>query len=251
MAITDLGMMGTVGNTTANQNNLVCTTSTAGAVAGNLVICCVSVDNRVSGGGDDLSVSGVTDSGGNTWTKARQNATNLAAQAGTSVSVWYSIFSTTTNTSSTVTAAFTTNTTSDAQCMAVRKFAWSRGSPTLVGTAATTSSSGNPGSLDVTTTNAEHLRIRAIGCEYDSTQTLTVTSGGWAAFTEAASASSGTTAEQVLEVEWIITSGTNVTSGPTLASSCDNSSVYVAFIEGDNRGSIRPFNNVMQPIMAQ
>jgi len=100
------------------------------------------------------------------------------------------------------------------------------------GDAATTSTTTTPGSLDVTTANAERLRIRAIGCEFDSTQALTVT-GSWTAWTEGASAASGTTTEQVIEVEHRIVTGTNSASNPTLGSTSDNASVYAAFAELD------------------
>jgi hypothetical protein len=228
MAFADLGNLGAGGNTNPNQATL--TVATVSAVnAGDFVLVAVTVDNRVTGGGDDLSVSGVT-IGGVALTKARQNATNLAAQAGASVSLWYGqpgALSSGVN----IVATFTDSTTSDAQALTSRRFSVAAGSVvTKAGDNAGTSTTTNPGSLDVTLANREFLRVRAIGCEFDTTQTLTVT-GSWSAWTEAGSAASGTIAEQVIEVEHRIVTGTNGASAPTLGSACDNASVYAAFEE--------------------
>jgi hypothetical protein len=228
MAFSDLGNLGAGGNSGNNQATL--TVATVSAVnAGDFVAVAVSVDNRQSGGGDDGSTSGVT-IGGVALTLARQNATNLAAQAGASVSLWYGqpgALSSGVN----IIATFTNATTSDATALSARRFSVATGARVSeAGDNATTSTTATPGSLDVTTANREFLRIRAIGCEWDSTQTLTVT-GSWQAWTEGASAASLTTTEQVIEVEHRILTATGSASNPTLSSACDNASVYAAFEE--------------------
>jgi hypothetical protein len=228
VAFSDLGNLGAGGNTGANQASLTVAT-VQGINADDFIVIAVSVDNRISGGGDDLSVSGVT-VGGTALTKARQNATNLAAQAGASVSLWFGQPGAKTS-GVNIVATFTTNTTSDASALSSRRFSVAAGSTVSKdGDNATTSTTATPGSLDVTTANAERLRIRAIGCEFDSTQTLTVT-GSWTAWTEAASAASGTITEQVIEVEHRILTATGSASNPSLGSACDNASVYAAFVE--------------------
>jgi hypothetical protein len=228
MAFSDLGNLGAGGTTTANQSSL--TVATVSAInADDFVVVAVTVDNRVSGGGDDLSVSGVTVDG-TALTKARQNATNLAAQAGASVSLWFGKPGAKAS-GVNIVASFTTNTTSDAQALSSRRFGVAAGSTVSKdGDNATTSTTATPGSLDVTTANAERLRIRAIGCEFDATQTLTQTTN-WTPWTEAASAATGTIAEQVIEVEHRIVTATTSASNPSLGSACDNASVYAAFAE--------------------
>jgi hypothetical protein len=230
VAFSDLGNLGAGGNSGNNQATL--TVATAQAVgARDFVVVCVTDDNRATGGGDDGATTGVT-IGGVALTLARQNATNLAAQAGASVSLWYGqpgILSSGVN----IVATFQTASTSDATALSSRLFSVTAGAAVSEdGDNAGTSTTTNPGSLDVTTANAERLRIRAIGCEFDSTQTLTVT-GSWQAWTEGASAASGTTIEQVIEVEHRIITATGSASAPTLGSACDNTSVYVAFKEED------------------
>jgi hypothetical protein len=226
VAFSDLGNLGAGGSSANNQISL--TVATVAAVnAGDFVAIAITVDNRISGGGDDLSVSGVT-IGGIALTKSRQNATNLAAQAGASVSLWFGqpgALSSGVN----MVATFTTASTSDASALSARRFSVA-GTVSEDGDNATTSTTATPGSLDVTTANAERLRIRAIGCEFDSTQTLTAT-GSWTAWTEAASAASGTIIEQVIEVEHRIVTATSSASNPSLGSACDNASVYAAFQE--------------------
>lgn len=98
------------------------------------------------------------------------------------------------------------------------------------GTSTGVSTTTTPPSLDVTTDNAEKLRVRACGCEYDSTLTATPTAS-WTAWTEGASAATGTVIEQVIGVEHRIVTGTNAASAPTLSAACDAASVYAAFQE--------------------
>jgi hypothetical protein len=230
MAFSDLGNLGAGGSSGNNQANL--TVATAQAVGSrDFVAVAVTVDNRTTGGGDLSDVTGVT-IGGVALTLARQNATNLAAQAGAAVSLWFGQPGALTSGVNMV-ATFNNATTSDASALSSRLFSVTAGAAVAEdGDNATTSTTTNPGSLDVTTANAERLRIRAIGCEFDSTQVLTIT-GSWTAWTEGASAASGTITEQVIEVEHRIVTATTSASAPTLGSACDAASVYSAFREQD------------------
>jgi hypothetical protein len=231
VAFADLGNLGSGGSTANNQATL--TVATVSAVnASDFVVVCVTNDNVTTGGGDDGATAGVT-IGGVSLTKARQNATNVASQAGSSVSMWFGQPGALTSGVNIVATLFSPNTTNDATALSARRFSVSFGAKVSEdGDSATTSTTTNPGSLDVTTANAERLRIRAIGCEFDSTQALTVT-GSWTAWTEGASAASGTITEQVIEVEHRIVTAANSASAPTLGSACDNASVMAAFKEED------------------
>lgn len=230
MAFGDGGQIVSGASTANNQTALTVATSAAVNV-GEIAVVLVCVDNISTGGGDTLEVSGVT-IGGRAMTKVRQNSTNVAAQAGSSVSIWiHQVTGSNIASASNVVASFTNSGTSDASAMTGRKFTVASGNLyDIVGTNATTSTTTTPGSLDVTGANVEHLRIRAIGCEFDTTQALTVTAS-WTAFTEAGSAATGTITEQVIEGEFRIVTGTNGASNPTLGSACDSASVYVALRE--------------------
>lgn len=233
MAWTDGGQIVGGASTANNQANLTVAT-TAAVNTGEVAIVMVCVDNITTGSGDTGEVSGVT-IGGVAMTKILQNTRDGgAAQAGSTVSLWilHNLGSNIAS-GSNVVATFTNNTTSDASAMTGRKFTVASGKTySIDGTNSSTSATTNPGSLDVTTDNSSHLRVRAIGCEFDTTQALTVTAS-WTAFTEAGSAATGTTTEQVIEGEFRIVTGTNGASAPTLGSACDNASVYAALSEVD------------------
>lgn len=228
MAFGDGGQIVSGGSSGNNQTTLSVNT-TAAVNAGEFVAIGVTVDNRTTGGGDLSDVTGVT-IGGVALTLARQNAGNVAAQAGSAASLWVgqpgAIAS-----GSAVVATFNNATTSDASGMSGRKFTVGAGnSVSKVGDNANSGTTTSPGSLDVTGANVEHLRIRVIGCEFDSTQALTVTTN-WTGWTEGASAASGGATEQVTEIESRIVTGTNGASAPTLGTACDHASVYAAFVE--------------------
>ena len=229
MSFADVGNLGAGGSTGNNQTALTVATVLALA-AGDLACVAVTVDNQNATGGDQLDCSGVT-IGGVAMTKARQNAQAVAAQTGAAVSLWFLNVKSTIASGANIVASFTTATTSDATALSARKYSKAAGMDAeLQGTSAGVSTTTAPPSLDVTTENAEMLRIRACGCEYDSTLTMTPT-GSWTAWTEGASAASGTIIEQVIEVEHRIVTGTNGASAPTLSAACDAASVYAAFKE--------------------
>src|SRR5215204_5818939 len=90
MAWGSVGTAGTFGNSGNNQVNFSLTT-TATIEAGNCGVLILVADNARTTDGDDVIISGsITDSAGNTWTKAIGwcNA-NAAAQAGVALEVWY------------------------------------------------------------------------------------------------------------------------------------------------------------------
>lgn len=229
MAFGSVGNLGSGGSTGNNQASLTVAT-VAALAAGDFAAVAVAVDNRLATGGDTLDVSGVT-IGGVAMTKAAQNATTLAAQAGAAASLWFLNVTGTIASGSNIVATFTDNSTSDATALSAWKFSKAAGTTAaLQGTAVSSSATTAPGSLDVTTASAEMLRIRVVGCEYDSTQTMTVTAS-WTAWAEGASAATGTITEIVVEAEHRIVTGTNGASAPTLGTACDNASVYAAFRE--------------------
>lgn len=233
MAWASVGTLGTVGSATANQASLVLTTSAA-LEAGNVGVVLVAVDNNQTTDGDEGAVSGVVDSAGNTWIKGREFTNGQgAAQAGIVCSLWYVLAGTTLASGGTITISFTNATSRDASSATAWEYTVAAGSTisvagtnTLAEDAAT-----NPASLDVTTANAEHLRIRAVAEENNGT-TFTQTAG-WTKFTDAQSAGGGGSAAKVaIHGEFHISTGTGDASDPSgIAAVADLASVYVALLE--------------------
>lgn len=232
MAFTDLGSIGATGATTNNQASLALTT-TAACSAGELVVVAVADDNRLSGADADGSeVSGVADSGGNTWTKALGWANNEGGtQLGSSISLWYSVLTNAIANGGTITASFTSATLSDATALTARHFSYSGGSLAVEATNSISSDdSTDPLSLNATTANIECLRIRAIGIEAISEDLVATTN--WTAWDSGNSAASGGGIEICVRVEHRISTGTGDASSPPPASwepAGSSASVYVAF----------------------
>lgn len=248
MAFADLGSLGATGSTANNQASLALTTAAAVAV-NNLAVIVVAVDNKGSSDGEGNDVSGVTDSAGNTWTKAADFANAQGgAQAGAAVSLWYTRARFALALGGTITATFTTNTTSDASGLTARKFSLDGVGVAVEGTPGTLPNDGaDPGSLDVTTSNIACLRIRGIAAEVGNDTALTPTAS-WQEWANGNSATSGTTGEMCARAEHIISTGTGAASNPTYVSA-DCASVYVAFREIPAQPWSRGPN--VQPTVAQ
>jgi hypothetical protein len=213
--------------------------------AGELAVLIVAVDNSQANDGDEIAVTTVTDSGGSTWIKAGEFTNGQgAAQAGATVSVWYAVLANNLDFGGdppdSITAYFSNSTARDAAAMTVKGFTFAAGQPVSVEAIATRADDGiDPGSLDVTTSNQEFLRIRGIAGETGSTTALTVTTN-WTAF-KAAQRGSGTTGMAVRGEHRIVTA-TGAASNPTWVSA-DHASVYVVIREGTSA----PLNFARRP----
>jgi hypothetical protein len=143
MSFTSIGTLGSVQNKTANQVSTALTT-TANAAAGSLAVLIVAVDNSGTVDADNAEISGVTDSaGGNTWTKAAEwTNSNASAQAGATVSMWYSVLTNAIASSGTITASFTSSANRDAVCLTAWNFSVASGSTVSVQTSAHISQDG-------------------------------------------------------------------------------------------------------------
>lgn len=230
MAFADIGSLGAAGSTAADQATLVLTT-TAVAAVGSLIVVVIAADNRGSVDTDDVSVSGVVDSAGNTYRKAHGYANaQTGAQLGASVALFYAEVTTQLASGGTITASFTTATSVDAAGMTARNFSY--GSGNVIEVEATNwaaTDAADPAALAATTANIECLRIRGIAGEVGNNTSLTPTAS-WTAWANGNSAVTGTTAEMCARAEHIISTTTSASSNPTWVS-CDNASVYVAFKE--------------------
>ncbi len=166
MALVDAGHIGTSGIKVANMASVTLTT-TAVASSGNLVILAVSVDNHSASDGDEGAVTGITDSaGGNTWSKAGEYCNGSPGlQAGTTISLWYSVLTNTIASGGTIVAAFSNVTSRDAACIGGRKFTTTVGAVSLEGTLSTSESGAS--SFDVTTGGMEVIRFVGFSVELD------------------------------------------------------------------------------------
>lgn len=226
------GTLGANGTTTANQSNIVLTTATTNVAIGDLAVIVVAVDNRLgTADADDGNISGVVSNPANNWVKAREWSNNqAAAQAGATVSMWYTVATAAMNTGSTITASFTSSTTSDAQGIIGWCFTKPNGDVTIEATNILATDGADPAALDATTREIECLRIRGIGSEgaaSGSAPSLTPT-GGWTAWGNGNSAATMSAAEMYARAEHTISVGTGSSSNPT-GWAADNASVYVAF----------------------
>lgn len=122
MAFGSVGTIGTASSGTLNQASLVLTTG-ATAEAGNLVVVLIAVDNTGTTDADHSEISGVADSAGNTWTKAREFTNGQGtAQTGATVSAWFSQLANQLTSGGTITASFTTAASADATAMSAWEF---------------------------------------------------------------------------------------------------------------------------------
>lgn len=235
MSWSSVGTLGTAANTGNNQASIVLTTS-ATLEVGNVGVIIISVENNQTTDGDEGAVSGVVDSAGNTWSKAAEFTNGQGvAQTGAVCSIWYCQALTQLSSGGTITASFTNTASRDESCATAWEFSVTAGSTISVASTNTLADDGaDPGSLDVTTSAVEHLRIRGTAGEINNITQWTKTAAFTANFDAARSANVATA--MAVRGEYVISSSANVASDPTWASA-DHASVYVAFLETLATGS--------------
>jgi fibronectin-binding autotransporter adhesin len=213
----------------ASQNFTVTSTQLVGVFA----VLIIAVDNNQTTDGDEGAVTSVTDSAGNTWSKAAEFCNGQgSAQAGATCSIWYStITSQLTGASSTITVNFSNAASRDKSAVGGSgAFTIGAGSVVSVqGTNTLANDGADPGSLNFTTPNEEFLRVRGIAGETNSTTALTNTAG-FTSTDSSQTSGGGATANMAVRGEWIISTGTGAASDPTWTA-VDCASVYVAFKE--------------------
>lgn len=138
---------------------------------GRVAVLLIAVDNNQATDGDEGAVTGVTDTAGNTWTKAVEFCNGQgSAQAGVTVSVWYTQATVQLTSGQTITIAFSNSASRDHSAAVARLFSVDTGSTIVVGGTATRADDGaDPGLLDVVTARREALRVRATAGETNST----------------------------------------------------------------------------------
>lgn len=118
-----VGTLGSKNSETANQASLVLN-PTAQLDTDNTGACLIAVDNNQTTDGDEAAVSSVTDSGSNTWIKAREFTNGQGtAQTGATVSLWYTkVTGNVAASSGNITANFSNSTSRDAAAISCWEF---------------------------------------------------------------------------------------------------------------------------------
>lgn len=234
MAFASVGTIGSNSSVAADQSSLAITT-TAVAEVDRLVTVHIALDNNQTTDGDEGAVSSVTDSAGNTYSKGGEFCNgNGLAQAGATISEWYSVITTQLASGGAITANFTNNTSRDSVAMSAWKF--TKGAGTTVSVEATNSVADDAASsvsaLDATTANIECLRLRGVASETNAANGFIATAS-WTAFTQKlANNAGGPLASIFLHGEFRIFTGTGASSAPTYTPlAVDHASVYVALKE--------------------
>ncbi len=245
------GSLGVIGNTTANQASIVLTTQTTAVAIGDLAVIVVGVDNSGTTDTEGAEISGVVSSPANTWIKAKEFTNGqAAAQAGATVSMWYTVATAAMAVGSTVTVSFTSSANRDAQAVIGWVFTKPAGDVAIEGSNTNATDGADPPALDATTRAIECLRIRGIGSEGAASGTapsLTPT-GSWTAWGNGDSAATMSAAEAYARAEHIISVGTGSSSNPT-SWAADNASVYVAFRPPCSL-VVNPYNAI-QPLLVR
>jgi hypothetical protein len=230
MAFTAIGSLGVTNDKTTN-NTLALTTSAAAEV-GNLIVVVVASNNNNTTDGDHNEVTQVTDSAGNTYTKAAefQNSQG-SADAGALVAVFYTVVTTQLNSGATITATWAG--ARPARVMTAHEFTIGAGNTVAIeGTPATLANDGaDPGSMSLSSLpSREYLFVRGFAVESNSA-TLFGNSGGYTiTFNSDQTSGGGSASNMGVRGLAHIATTTSTTNDPT-AFNADWASVLIAFYE--------------------
>jgi len=235
MAITHLHNVGNSSSKTAGTSFNYLTPNVAGnnTAAGDIIVILIAKDNAASADGETSEVTSITDTKGNIYVKAKEfcNAQG-SANAGATVSVWWGkttaallaadADSTTINFSSSITA----------KAASSRAFSVAAGNTFEVEASTTLANDGaDPGSLDLTVADIEHLWIRVQAHEGPASDNFTKTAA-YTTSTNGNGTTGGAAASNMYEVhEQDIFTGTSNPSNPSWDNARDEASILIAFKE--------------------
>lgn len=223
----------------ASSTSLACSVSGGNIEAGNVAVVVCATDN-VSGSGNTNDHSAVTDSVGNTYTKAYEFTEGTGGAAGgATISLHFSKLTTQLSATGTITCNFASVT--DKAMHLIGEFTIGAGNTVSVaGTPVGAESDGGdaPSQTVGSLTSGEYLWVRGIATESNGAISMTATSGGLFALPLDPSdgcnntTGGGEASDMGACSEWDIATGTTNTSDPTLVdTSNDNASVFVALQE--------------------
>ena len=226
------GALGSLG-TGLDEDGLttITLTTTAALEAGNIGVCIVAADNDGNGISDDYTTA--TDSAGNTWTVYAQNEADPgAANAGAAVAIIAVKAGLELALGGTITVTAPDGPTKAA--ITCREFSVTA---TFVisqeGATGAEDSTGDAGLLTVgSLANREHLFVRGIAAETETTTTDMTLTTSYARFDENGTTNGAEAANMTVFGEYYILTATTSTSNPTLPDTTnDNTSVMIALNE--------------------
>lgn len=222
-------------SSTANQASIAMAVTNT-MPRGEFVAIVIALDNNQTTDGDEGAVTSMTDTQGNTWEKAVEFTNGQgSAQAGATVSIWYSLLIVAALSSGvdTITANLSNSASRDKTAWTSRRFNFGGGDDGLILSIPHTNTVANdaadPGQL-TSTSSVDDLLVRGIASESSSTTALTPTSssGTWTAWTQAVTSGGGSAANMGVRAEHLSADLTNRNSDPTLFSA-DHASALAVF----------------------
>jgi len=228
-------MAWTIGNTIAVNNEKISDNSLQAQAlevvsVGDVLIVGIASDNTSTTFADNSEVLSVTDPRGNTYTKAREVNNAAAAGASCTISLWYSQITTAIQINDLFTVTWVSSRT--AKSFSVQKFTMAAGSTVSIQAGISSQVDGGaPGSLDLTTPNAEFLWVRAFAHEAPNTDLPFTKTAAYSTLIYSDGTSGGGAASNMcIGGEADVFTGTTNPSNPTIANA-DHASVLVAFKE--------------------
>ena len=203
---------------------------------GDVVLVAVAKDETGTGttDGDQNEVTGVADSGGvNVYQKIAEysNTQTAAAADGCVIALFMCHATAALAAGGTITATFSASTT--ASCMSTRKFTIAAGArPHVAAVVTLANDAADPGSMDTTVDNLEHLWVRLIAFETANTGLMTNTAAYAGNFDATQTAGGLDDTNMKIQGEIDIFTGTSNPSDPTWAAGpFDNASILAVFRE--------------------
>jgi hypothetical protein len=195
---------------------------------GDVLVLTVAKDNVSTVDGNTNEVTSVTDSGGNTWTKAREFTNGQGgAAAGATVAVFFTVLQV-------PISSVTINFASAVTAKAVSAWRFTVEAPASISVAAGADLAADgvgPGSMTLSDlVYGKYLWFRGIATESANTETWTFTTG-YTAIGRAGTSGGGAATNMTVAGEFIIATDTSQTSNPTTSGNFDRASVFVALRE--------------------
>jgi len=231
-AFTSLSTGGSA-SSTSSTNTLIINTGITFAV-GEFYVALIAMDNLTTTDTNSNNVTSIVDTGGNTWTKAREWTNgNGTAATGATVAAFYCLVTVAMDSDGgdTITTNFSSAITSKA--IKLWRFSVAAGSTFLVAGNATdvaTDASTPPSMAISSLTSGEYLFLRAEAAESNSATEWTVSSSYTnIPVVKADTGTAGTSME--VRGEFRILTGTGSTSAPTLSGNVDRADIFLAIKE--------------------
>jgi hypothetical protein len=202
----------------------------ANVAAGDILIVIIAKDNTGTTDGDFAEISGVSDSKGNTYTKAKEFTNGQGgAGSGATVSVWFSKITTALGTTDTVSATFASAIT--AKAMTLAEFSVAAGASLVVAASAATAGDAVSSVSTSITGLASQQYLFIAGDAYEGSGATKTESTGFTAIPSAGTTGGGAATNMMVFGAYQIATATGATYSPTFSASADIAQVLIAFQE--------------------